>query len=51
VLDWKSFPGEWPNLDRRYRGARDFVEGVDAVRTFAGAQTSPRTLLLPIPAH
>ena len=49
VLDWKSFPGEWPNLDRRYRGVREFVEGVDSVRTFAGAQTSPRTLLLPIP--
>jgi hypothetical protein len=50
VLDWKSFPGEWPNLDRRYRGVREFVEGVDSVRTFAGAQTSPRTLLLPTKA-
>lgn len=50
VLDWKSYPGEWPNLDRRYRVAHSFVEGVDSVRTFAGAQTSPRTLLLPIPA-
>jgi len=47
VLDWKSYPGEWPNLDRRYHAIRDFVEGVDAVRTFAGAQTSPRTLLVP----
>jgi hypothetical protein len=47
VLDWKSYPGEWPNLDRRYHVLRDFVEGTDSVRTFAGAQTSPRTLLVP----
>jgi hypothetical protein len=47
VLDWKSYPGEWPNLDRRYHAIHDFVEGVDSVRTFAGAQTSPRTLLVP----
>ena len=49
VLDWKSYPGEWPHLARRYRLAREFVEGVDSVRTFAGAQTSPRQLLLPAP--
>jgi hypothetical protein len=47
VLDWKSYPGEWPNLDRRYHAIHDFVEGVDSVRMFAGAQTSPRTLLVP----
>jgi Glycosyltransferase family 87 len=47
VLDWKSYPGEWPNLDRRYHAIREFAEGVDSVRTFAGAQTSPRTLLVP----
>jgi hypothetical protein len=47
VLDWKSFPGEWPYLDRRYHVVHEFVEGVDAVRTFAGAQTSPRQLLVP----
>jgi hypothetical protein len=47
VLDWKSYPGEWPNLDHRYHVIHDFVEGVDSVRTFAGAQTSPRTLLVP----
>jgi hypothetical protein len=47
VLDWKSYPGEWPNLDRRYHATSEYVEGVDSVRTFAGAQTSPRTLLLP----
>lgn len=47
VLDWKSFPGEWPNLDRRYHVTHEFVEGVDSVRTFAGAQTSPRSLLVP----
>jgi hypothetical protein len=47
VLDWKSYPGEWPNLDSRYHVVREFVEGVDSVRMFAGAQTSPRRLLLP----
>ena len=47
VLDWKSFPGEWPNLDRRYRVARELSEGVDSVRMFAGAQTSPNRLYLP----
>jgi hypothetical protein len=47
VLDWKSFPGEWPGLDRHYHATREFTEGVDSVRTFAGAQTSPRTLLVP----
>ncbi len=47
VLDWKSYRGEWPNLDRRYHAVHEFVEGVDSVRTFAGAQTSPRTLLVP----
>lgn len=47
VMDWKSYPGEWPNLDRRYHVIHEFVEGVDSVRTFAGAQTSPRTLFVP----
>jgi len=47
VLDWKSYPGEWPNLDRRYHVIHDFVEGVDSARMFAGAQTSPRALLVP----
>jgi hypothetical protein len=47
VLDWKSFPGEWPNLDRRYRVARELSEGVVSVRMFAGAQTSPNRLYLP----
>ena len=47
VLDWKSYPGEWPNLDRRYHKIHDFTEGVDSVRMFAGAQTSPSTLLVP----
>jgi hypothetical protein len=47
VLDWKSYPGEWPNLDRRYHVVHEFREGVDSVRMFAGAQTSPRHLLLP----
>jgi hypothetical protein len=47
VLDWKSYPGEWPNLDGRYHVVHEFREGVDAVRTFAAAQTSPRQLFLP----
>jgi hypothetical protein len=47
VLDWKSYPGEWPNLDRRYHKIRDFKEGVDSVRMFAGAQTSPSALFAP----
>jgi len=47
VLDWKSYPGEWPYLDSRYHAVHEFHEGVDAVRTFAAAQTSPRQLLLP----
>ena len=47
VLDWKSFPGEWPNLERRYHAVHAFAEGVDSVRMFAGAQTSPSSLLVP----
>ena len=47
VLDWKSYPGEWPNLDRYYRVAGDFQEGTNSVRMFAGAQTSPNRLYLP----
>jgi hypothetical protein len=47
VLDWKSYPGEWPYLDSRYHVVHEFQEGVDSVRMFAGAQTSPRQLLLP----
>ena len=47
VLDWKSYPGEWPNLDRRYHVVRELREGVDSVRMFAGAQTSPNRLYLP----
>ncbi|MBN2574384.1 MAG: DUF2029 domain-containing protein [Deltaproteobacteria bacterium] len=47
VLDWKSYPGEWPNLDRTYRVAGEFREGTNSVRMFAGAQTSPDRLYLP----
>jgi len=47
VLDWKSYPGEWPNLEIRYHAVHEFAEGVDSVRMFAGAQTSPRQLLVP----
>jgi hypothetical protein len=47
ILDWKSQPGEWPYLER-YRPAQELREGVDAVRMFAGAETSPRTIFLPV---
>lgn len=47
VLDWKSLPGEWPHLNTRYHVVHEFVEGVDSVRMFAGAQTSPRQLWIP----
>jgi hypothetical protein len=48
ILDWKSQPGEWPHLDMRYRPVHEFKDGVDAVRMFAGAETSPRHLLVPV---
>jgi hypothetical protein len=47
VLDWKSYPGEWPHLERRYHVLRDFTEGVNSVRMFAGAETSPNRLYVP----
>jgi uncharacterized membrane protein (UPF0136 family) len=47
ILDWKSLPGEWPALEARYRVVHAFSDGVDAVRMFSGADTSPRWLLLP----
>jgi hypothetical protein len=47
VLDWKSYPGEWPRLEARYQVARQLSEGVDSVRMFAGAQTSPNRIYLP----
>jgi hypothetical protein len=48
ILDWKSQPGEWPYLDTRYRPVRDLHEGVDSVRMFAGAETSPSTIYVPV---
>jgi hypothetical protein len=45
VLDYKSQPWEWPTLPGRYHDIHEFSEGVDAVRAFAGAETSPRRLL------
>jgi hypothetical protein len=48
ILDWKSQPGEWPHLDSRYRPIEDLHDGVDSVRMFAGAETSPRTILVPV---
>ncbi|MDX2022945.1 MAG: hypothetical protein SF187_22110 [Deltaproteobacteria bacterium] len=48
VLDWKSRPYEWTALETRYFVAKDMTEGIDSVRMFSGAQTSPRHLLLPL---
>ena len=45
VLDWKSQPWEWPGLEERYHDVHRFTDGVDAVRAFSGAETSPRRLL------
>jgi hypothetical protein len=45
VLDWKSQPWEWPTLVGRYQEVHQFADGVDAVRAFSGAETSPRRLL------
>jgi hypothetical protein len=47
IIDWKSYPGEWPNLNAKYRLEHDFKESVDAVRMFSGAETSPRWLMVP----
>jgi hypothetical protein len=48
ILDWKSQPGEWPQLDAHYRPVQELHDGVDAVRMFAGAETSPRTIYVPV---
>jgi len=48
VLDWKSQPGEWPFLDNNYRPARQLVDGADTVRSFAGADTWPRSVWVPV---
>ena len=47
VLDWKARPGEFPFVDSRYHLWRPLREGVDSVRMFAGAETSPDALLVP----
>jgi hypothetical protein len=47
VLDWKTLPGEFPFLDSRYHPWLPLREGVDSVRMFAGAETSPNVLLVP----
>jgi hypothetical protein len=47
LLDWKSRPGEWPFVDSGYHVTHVFRDGVDAVRSFSGAETSPRYLLVP----
>jgi hypothetical protein len=47
VLDWKTLPGEFPFVDSRYHLWRPLREGVDSVRMFAGAETSPSALLVP----
>jgi hypothetical protein len=48
ILDWKSQPGEWPTLEHNYRPVQELRDGVDAVRSFAGAETSPRTINVPV---
>jgi hypothetical protein len=45
ILDWKSQPYEWPTLTGQYHPVHEFRDGVDAVRSFSGAETSPRILL------
>jgi Protein of unknown function (DUF2029). len=50
VLDWKTLPGEFPFVDSRYHLWRPLREGVDSVRMFAGAETSPSALLVPTSA-
>jgi YD repeat-containing protein len=47
VLDWKTVPGEFPFVDARYHLWWPLREGVDSVRMFAGAETSPSALLVP----
>jgi len=47
VLDWKTLPGEFPFVDSRYHVWWPLREGVDSVRMFAGAETSPNALLVP----
>jgi hypothetical protein len=47
VLDWKTLPGEFPFVDSLYHVWWTLHEGVDSVRMFAGAQTSPSAFLIP----
>jgi len=47
VLDWKTLPGEFPFVSDRYHLWLPLHEGVDSVRMFAGAETSPNALLVP----
>jgi hypothetical protein len=47
VLDWKALPGEFPFVDSRYHVWWPLREGVDSVRMFSGAATSPSALLVP----
>jgi hypothetical protein len=46
ILDWKSQPWEWPHLETRYHDIHHYQDGFDAVRSFSGAETSPRRLLM-----
>lgn len=48
IVDYKSQPYEWPHLDTRYRAAAELREGFDSVRMFAGAETSPRWVMVPV---
>jgi hypothetical protein len=48
ILDNKSQPGEWPNLDLRYRPVEELRPGHDSVRMFAGADTQPIAIYVPV---
>jgi len=50
VLDWKSWPGEFPFVNTRYHVWWPLREGVDSVRMFSGAVTSPSALWIPTKA-
>lgn len=45
VLDWKSRLFEWPGLEAHYQITQELRDGFDSVRSFSGAETSPRWIL------
>src|SRR5262249_51222098 len=50
IMDYKVVWGEWPTLLGRYRRTELLEPGVDAPRSFSGADTAPRFVLTPRPA-